>query len=92
MADKIVTAVENGGKAFNEYEVYCKLNALAFLLGAMRGAGCSPSEHDCYGFELLLQGIANEVDPSKKRQEITLFNKQPGHAGMNKDKDNAKTT
>ena len=64
MAQKTVTAKENYCKGFNEFHIYCKLNALAYLLGAMKGADGSPNESECYGLELLLQGIANEIDPS----------------------------
>ena len=63
MAEKGVAVKENSdkGNSFNEYQVHCKLMALAELLGNVHNSQTSLGEHACYGIELLLREIADEV-------------------------------
>ena len=71
MAEKTVATKENGGKGkkLDEYDVYCKLKALAVLLSSLHNYGLSLSSNECYGIELLLNNIADEIDPSQRRNE-----------------------
>ena len=38
----------NGGKKFDEYEVHCKLVALAILIGNMHNLGAMLTANQCY--------------------------------------------
>jgi len=67
MAQKNVATTAKEGKKFSAFEVYCKLTALAYLLGAMKGADFSPDEFECNGIEILLKEIAREVDPGNEK-------------------------
>ena len=53
---------EKSGKGFDEYEVCCKLSALAVMLGNMHSIGSMLTMNEWYGIELFLQNIADTFD------------------------------
>jgi len=54
-----------GGKGFDEFQIHCKLKALAFLLGNIHRSDFEITSNECYGIELFLKEIANEIDPTQ---------------------------
>ena len=56
----------NDGNGFDEYEVYCKLRAMAVLIGNIHSKDSWLTVNECYGIELLLQEIADLIDPSQQ--------------------------
>ena len=53
----------------DEYEACCKLIALAVLLGNIHRHDSCLTSNECYGIELFLKEIANEIDPNQCKQK-----------------------
>ena len=58
----IPTTRKNGGNEIIAHELFCKLSALAALIGSLGNQCTTLNANEYYGIELMLNEIADEIN------------------------------